>query len=99
MADIEKSFKNMVKKGSVVFGAKQTKAHIDSGKAKLVVFADNCPVKQDLSVDAENKKIPVYTSKVDSVELGALCGRAYAVATFAVLNDGGTNIKTLLKKG
>jgi len=99
MAEIEKSFKNMVKKGSVVFGSKQTKTSIDNGKAKLIVFADNCPVKQELSADAEKKKIPVYVSKVDSVELGSLCGRAYGVATFAVLDDGGTNINHLLKKG
>ncbi len=99
MAEIEKTFKNMVKKGSVIFGSKQTMTFIQNGKAKLVVIADNCPNKQEITVDAESKKIPVYTSKVDGVELGYLCGVAYAVSTFAVLDDGGTNITHMLKKG
>jgi len=99
MVEIEKSFKNMVKKGTVVFGAKQTSTSIKDGKAKLIVIADNCPNKQDITSDATKKKIPVYTSAVNSVELGFLCGVAYAVSTFAVLDDGGTNIHHLLKKG
>ena len=99
MAEIEKTFKNMVKKGSVLFGFKQTKMAVNDGKAKLVVLADNCPRLQELTTFAEQKKIPIYASKVDSVELGYLCGRAYAVSTFAVLDDGGVNIHQLLKKG
>ena len=98
MAEIEKTFKNMVKKGSVVFGSKQTHLAIYDGKAKLVVLANNCPRQQELSTIAEQKKTPIYSSKVDSVELGYLCGRAYAVSTFAVLDDGGVNIHQLLKK-
>lgn len=99
MAEIEKTFKNMVKKGSVVFGSKQTTTSIKDSKAKLVVIADNCPNKQEITIDAENKKIPVYISKADGVELGYLCGCAYAVSTFAVLDDGGININHMLKKG
>lgn len=99
MAEIEKTFKNMIKKGSVIFGFKQTTISIKEGKAKLVVIADNCPKKQELTTDAESKKIPVYNSKADGVELGYLCGVAYAVSTFAVLDDGGININHMLKKG
>jgi large subunit ribosomal protein L30e len=99
MVDLEKSFKNIVKKGTVVIGLKQTTASIKDGKAKLVVIAGNCPNKSEIISDATKKKIPFYTSIVDSVELGYLCGVAYAVSTFAVLDDGGMNIHHLLKKG
>jgi len=99
MADIEKSFKNLVKKGTVVFGSKQTTTSIKDGKAKLVVIAGNCPTRDDLRLQASKKEIPVYKTGVDSVELGYLCGVAYAVSTFAVLDDGGINIHHLLKKG
>jgi large subunit ribosomal protein L30e len=99
MAEIEKTFKNIVKNGSVVFGFKQTHNAILNGNAKLVVLSDNCPRFQELTSASKQKKIPIYTSKVDSVELGYLCGRAYTVSTFAVLDDGGINIHQMLKKG
>ena len=99
MAEIEKSFKNMVKKGAVVFGSKQTTSSIQNGKAKLVVISENYPNKQDIAIEAKQNNIPIYTSHVDSVELGSLCGCAFAVSTFAVLDDGGINIPHLLKKG
>ena len=99
MADIEKSFKSIVKKGSVVFGSKQTKSSIMNGKAKLVVLSENCPTKEGIIADADKKKIPVYTSSVDSVELGYLCGRSYGISSFAILDDGGVNIHHLIKKG
>lgn len=99
MAEIEKSFKNLVKKGTVVFGAKQTTTSIKDGKAKLVVIAENCLNRDDITSQASSKEIPLYNTVVDSVELGYLCGVAYAVSTFAVLDDGGMNIHHLLKKG
>jgi len=99
MAEIEKSFKTIVKKGSVVFGKKQTKTSIDEGKAKLVVFADNSPDIDEISTDAKEKKIPVYTSKVNNIEIGYLCGKSYAVSTFAILDDGGVNLAHLIKRG
>lgn len=98
MVEVEKSFKNIVKKGSVVFGTKQTKVSIDDKKAKLVVLAGNCPNNQELITSAKKHDIPVYTSKADSVELGYLCGKAYAVSTFAVIDDAGVNVLNLLKK-
>jgi large subunit ribosomal protein L30e len=98
MAEIEKSFKTIVKKGSVVFGKKQTKTSIDSGKAKLVVLADNCPDVEEITLYAKEKKIPVYKSKVNNVEIGYLCGKAYAVSTFAILEDGGVKLPHLMNK-
>ena len=98
MVELEKSFKNIVKNGSVVFGKKQTKSSIEDKKAKLIVIAGNCPYNKELKSSAKEKDIPVYISKVDSVELGYLCGKAYSVSTFAIINDGGTNILHLLKK-
>ena len=99
MVDIEKNFKTIVKKGKVVFGAKQTMTSVKDGKAKLIIIADNCPNSTDLIKKAKNKKIPFHKTKSNSVELGSLCGKAYAVSTFSVLDDGGVNISHLLKKG
>lgn len=98
MVEIEKSFKNIVKKGSVVFGQRQTKISVDQGNAKLVVLSDNCPFMDTVKTQAESKNIPIYKTKVNSVELGALCGKTYAVSVFAIIDDGGDNIMHLLKK-
>lgn len=99
MVDIEKNFKNIVKKGKVVFGLKQTMTSIKTGKAKLIVIADNCPNIKELKNESQNNKIPFYQTNSNGVELGSLCGKAYAVSTFSVLDDGGVNISHLLKKG
>jgi len=98
MVEIEKTFKNIVKKGSVVFGQRQTKISVDQGNAKLVVLSDNCPFMDTVKTHAESKDIPIYKTKANSVELGALCGKTFAVSVFAILDDGGDNIVHLLKK-
>ena len=98
MVDVEKAFKNMVKKGTVIFGNRQTRLTVEDGKAKLVVFSKNCPVVEELTAVSEKHDVPVYQSNVDSVELGSICGKMYAVSTFAVVDDGGVNISQLLKQ-
>jgi ribosomal protein L30E len=99
MVDVEKAFKNMVKKGTVIFGNRQTRLTIKDGKAKLVVFSRNCPFVDEISEIAEKQNVPLYQAKVDSVELGSICGKMYAVSTFAVVDDGGVNINQLVKQG
>ncbi|MFO8078490.1 MAG: 50S ribosomal protein L30e [Thermoplasmatota archaeon] len=98
MVDDEKVFKNMVKKGSVVFGSRQTRLTVDKNDAKLVVIASNCPEDDEITTIAEEKNIPVYHAAANNVDLGSHCGKAYAVSVFAVIDDGGVNISSLLKK-
>ena len=98
MVDIEKVLKNTVKKGKVKIGTTETKTVINNGSAKLVVLAKNCPFLLDISKLAQTKKIPVYTSQSNSIELGYTCGKGFAVSAFAVLDDGGSNIINLIKK-
>ncbi len=98
MVDVEKVFKNVVKKGSVVFGARQTRLIVDEGKAKLVVIASNCPFADEMQTLAKDKKVPLYQANANSMDLGSHCGKAFAVSVFAVVDDGGVNIAQLLKK-
>jgi len=98
MVEIEKLMKNTVKKGEVKFGFTQTKKAIDDKKAKLVVISSNCPFEEKITKLAEKKKIPVFNSKSKSIDLGYTCGKSFAVSTFAVIDDGGTNILNLQKK-
>jgi large subunit ribosomal protein L30e len=98
MVEIEKLMKNTVKKGKVQFGFKKTKDSIKDKSAKLIIVADNCPFKEEITKISEKNKIPIFNSKSNSVDLGATCGKRFAVSTFAIIDDGGTNILKLTKE-
>ena len=98
MVDVEKTFKTMVKKGTVVFGSRQTRLAIDDGKAKLVVVSSNNPYLDEMNTIAKEKKVPLYQSSANSVNLGSLCGKVFAVSSFAVIDDGGVNISQMISK-
>jgi len=98
MVDIDKVLKNTVKKGTVKIGTKETKSVIKEGSAKLVVMAKNCPHFLEINELANKKKIPIYNTNSNSIDLGYTCGKAFAVSVFAVLDDGGSNILNYVKK-
>ena len=99
MVDVDKVLKNTVKKGKVKIGNKETKMVVNDGSAKLVVMAKNCPYSSEINKLAKKKKIPVYNYDSNSIDLGYTCGKAFAVSVFAVMDDGGSNILNLVKKG
>jgi len=97
MVDVEKVLKITVKKGKVKIGNKETKQALDKGEAKIVIMSNNCPFSQEINTIAKKKKIPVYNSKSNSIDLGYTCGKAFAVSVFAVIEDGGSNVLHLVK--
>lgn len=99
MVDIDKVLKNTVKKGKVKIGTQETKTVINNGSAKLVVLSKNCPYSSEITTLAKKKKIPIYNYDSTSIDLGYTCGKAFAVSVFAVMEDGGSNILNLVKKG
>jgi large subunit ribosomal protein L30e len=99
MVDIDKVLKTTVKKGKVKIGTKETKSVIKNGSAKLIVLAKNCSHSSEINELSKKKKIPVYNCNSNSIDLGYTCGKAFAVSVFAVLDDGGSNIQNLVKKG
>ncbi|KYK23381.1 hypothetical protein AYK24_01180 [Thermoplasmatales archaeon SG8-52-4] len=98
MVDVDKVLKNTVKNGKVKIGTKETKSVINSGSAKIIILAKNCPYSVELNNLAKKKNIPVYNSKSNSIDLGYTCGKSFAVSVFAVLDDGGSNILNIVKK-
>lgn len=99
MVDVDKVLKNTVKKGKVKIGAKETKSVINKGSAKIIVMAKNCPYSSEINELAKKKKIPVYNYDSTSINLGYTCGKSFAVSVFAVMDDGGSNILNIAKKG
>jgi len=98
MVDADKILKNVVKKGKVKIGARQTQIAIKDDKTKIVVMAKNCPSSYSISKMADEKKIPVYNYGSNSMDLGVVCGKTFAVSVFAVLDDGGSHIMQLVEK-
>ena len=98
MVDIEKILKNIVKKGKVKIGIKETKTAINNGSAQIVIISNNCPYNKDIKDIAKKKNIPVYNYKSSSIDLGYTCGKAFAVSVFAVLDDAGSNIIHIAQK-
>jgi len=98
MVDIDNVLKNVIKKGKVEIGARQTKLALNDGKAKMIIMSNNCPYSSEIDKLAKGKKTPLYQYKSNSIDLGHTCGKAFAVSVFAVLDDGGSNIMNLVKK-
>jgi large subunit ribosomal protein L30e len=98
MVDVNKALKDVSKKGTIILGEKQTKAAIKKGTAKLVVMANNCPYAKDITALVTENNVPLYNYTSNGVELGYTCGKNYAVCSFAVLNEGESNILALVKK-
>ena len=98
MVEVDKILKETIKNGDVKIGTKETKSTIKNDSAKLIVIANNCPNINEISELAKEKKVPVYKYSSNSINLGYVCGKAYAVSVFAVINDGGANVLNLVKK-
>lgn len=96
---VDRALKNVVRKGKVIIGAKQTKAAINNGQAKLVIMAKNCPYSSEISKLVEQKKTPIYNYNSNSIDLGYACGKNFSVSVFAVIDEGDSNIIQLVKKG
>jgi large subunit ribosomal protein L30e len=98
MVDIDKVLKNVIKKGKVKIGVRQTKMMMKEGSAMFVVMSNNCPSSSEIKELASKKKIQIYNYNANSIELGYICGKTFGVSVLAVLDDGGSNILQLTKK-
>jgi large subunit ribosomal protein L30e len=98
MVEVDKILKETIKNGDVKIGTKETKTAIKADSAKLVVIANNCPNLSEISELAKKKKVPVYNYSSNSINLGYICGKTFAVSVFAVIDDGGANVLNLVKK-
>jgi len=98
MVDVERVLKNVMTKGKVQLGRKQTKTAIQNKTAQLVLFAKNSPYTEEITTLAKDHKIPLFETDLTSVDLGYACGKNFSVSVLAVLDDGDANIMQLVKK-
>ncbi|VVB85710.1 50S ribosomal protein L30e [uncultured archaeon] len=86
--DMSKVLRSTISTGKVLIGARQTIDAVKNGKAQVVVVASNC-MEQTLN---ELKGVPVIKYPGTGVDLGAACGKPYAITTLVVLEPGESGI-------
>jgi large subunit ribosomal protein L30e len=99
VGDIEKELVNALKTGKVVLGSRKTLRLVKLGKAKAVIVAENAPpeIRDDIVYYAKLGNIPVYIYPGTSLELGAVCGKPFTVASLAILDPGNSRIIELIE--
>ncbi|MBI4177449.1 MAG: ribosomal L7Ae/L30e/S12e/Gadd45 family protein [Candidatus Aenigmarchaeota archaeon] len=85
MREIRKELKNALEKNKVIIGAEESFRAVGAGKAKTLVYAANCPVvlREKLKTVAVANKAGVEQFDGNSVELGTMCGKPFAVSVLA----------------
>ena len=95
--ELIQGIKRIIKTGKVEYGTKKTLEYTLSGKARLVITAENCPkeTKEDIIHYAKEAKIPLIEFSGTALELGEICGKPFLIANLTVLDSGDVDIKNL----
>ena len=89
MIDIARALKSASVTGTVRFGRAETRKSVEGGEAKLVVLSSNCPSKDEFMSGGSTKAVEFPGT---NVELGAACGKPFAISVLAVVAPGDSNI-------
>jgi large subunit ribosomal protein L30e len=94
MIDVNKAIATTAKTGKIQFGANSALKSAKARKAKLIIFASNCPqsIQDDIEYYCKLSKIPVSIYNGDSLDLGAVCGKPFEVSVLSVREPGDSKI-------
>ena len=97
MIDIDKAIASAVKTGKVSFGAASAVQNAQTGKAKLIVVAVNCPqdTRGDIEYYSKLSNVPLITYKGTSLDLAAVCGKPFSVSALSIREPGDSEILKL----
>ena len=97
MIDVNKAVVTTVKTGKVLFGVNNAVRNAKTGKAKLIIIASNCPQKTrgDIEYYCKLSNIPVVIYNGTSIDLGAVCGKAFTVSALIIREPGDSDILKL----
>ena len=91
--DINKSLRLAIDSGEVHVGSKQACKAVESGKAKLVIIASNCP--EYAAEMARSGKSAVHSFTGNNSVLGAACGKPFPISMVAILKEGKSDVLSL----
>jgi len=93
--DVVRQIKNAMGSGGLLFGQNQAKGACESGSAKVVIFAANCPEEYVNTIASNYPDVITYRTNMVNRELGAACGKPFSVSTIAVIDAGKSNLMSL----
>ena len=97
MIDVDKAISTAVKTGKVSLGAGSAVQNAQTGKAKLIILAANCPknVRADVEYYSKLSKVPLIIYKGSSLDLAAVCGKPFSVSALSIREPGDSEILKL----
>jgi large subunit ribosomal protein L30e len=83
---IEKTIKEKLKQKKVVIGYKSVIKSLKTSRPELVVYANNFPDEEKKMVEhnAKISNVEIKEYPNDSVNLGLVCGKPFAVSVLAI---------------
>lgn len=90
----------VMKSGKYTLGYKSTLKTLRSGKAKLIVMANNTPAlrKSEIEYYALLSKTLVEHYKGDNIALGTACGKYFRVCVMTITDPGDSDIIRVLQE-
>ena len=97
MIDVDKAIGTAVKTGKVILGANEAVNNAQSGKARLIVIAANCPAqaRDDIEYYGKLSGVNIVVYKGTSIDLGMACGKPFMVSALSVKEPGDSDILKL----
>ncbi|NYT00473.1 MAG: 50S ribosomal protein L30e [Methanocellales archaeon] len=92
--NIDRALQVVVKTGKVLIGSNETLEAAKRGQTKLVVLASNCPKHVRAEIET---KVKTFDYPGTSTDLGAICGKPYAIAALSVTHPGDSDILAVLR--
>ena len=98
--DVNREIQIIARTGKKDYGVNKTLKASKLGRAKLIILANNCPVKerQQIKYYSELANIPIVDYSGNGYDLGALCGRGHVVSAISIYEPGDSKILRMLKK-
>ena len=97
--DLDKQIKIAVKTGDISFGCKEALRSLKMGKSQVVILASNVPKssRELIRSASEASSIPLYPYKGNSLKLGIVCGKPFAISALTVRRPGDSEIVKKVK--
>ncbi len=93
--DLNRALKIAIRTGKVIIGSNRSIGAVNSGKAKLVIVAFNCPKQVRDAI--EKTDVLTFEYPESSVDLGSACGKPFSIAALAVLDPGESELLSITR--
>lgn len=95
--NFEKALSKSIKTGEVIFGSKRSIKLAKNNNIKLLIIAKNCPERiLELIKNTNYDEKTIYKYSGTSKKLGTICGKPFPIAVISILNQGDSEILSII---